>query len=81
MSLKYQLLADANQDSEQRGKIINALETEIQHFSKAMQAIEKLPSSTDKQMTDAYTAYCKMIDAYQEMISVRMSIIRRLKAS
>ncbi len=80
MPLKYQLLPDCSQDSDQRFRIIEALESEIRHFSKAMEAIENLPSSSDSQMNEAYQAYCKMIDAYQEMISVRMSIIQRLKA-
>ena len=80
MPLKYQLLPGGSQDSDQRFRIIEALESEIRHFSKAMEAIENLPSSSDSQMNEAYEAYCKMIDAYQEMISVRMSIIQRLKA-
>ena len=63
----------------QREMIISNLEAEIQHFKSAMVAIQDLPSSQDEGMNEAYEAYCKMISAYKEMISVRFSIIERLK--
>lgn len=79
MSLQFQFLNETGQDSDQRLRIIEALEVEIKHFTKAMEAIQKLPSSNDTEMGEAYDAYCKMISAYQEMINVRTGIIQRLK--
>lgn len=82
MSVEFQFIqASEPQGMEQRNRIINALEVEIKHFTKAMNAIRRLPSSNDQAMGDAYDAYCKMISAYQEMINVRTGIIARLKAS
>jgi hypothetical protein len=81
MSLQYKTLSNTTADQSQRLRIIDALEVEIKHFTKAMEAIQKLPSSHDEEMTEAYTAYCKIISAYQEMINVRMGIIQRLKSN
>ncbi len=82
MSVEFQFMhTPASQDDDQRSRIINALETEIDHFTKAMNAIKNLPSSHDNKMGEAYEAYCKMISAYQEMINVRTGIIKRLKTS
>lgn len=82
MSIQLQFINDApSQDKGQRARIIDALEIEIKHFTKAMSAIQKLPSSSDEGMGEAFDAYCKMIGAYQEMINVRLGIIERLKKS
>ena len=82
MSVEFQFMQTAtSQDDGQRNRIINALEVEIDHFTKAMNAIKNLPSSHDQNMGEAYEAYCKMISAYQEMINVRAGIIKRLKTS
>ncbi|MFC3151166.1 hypothetical protein ACFOEK_09005 [Litoribrevibacter euphylliae] len=81
MSVDFQFMqTQESQGEDQRNRIINALEVEIKHFTKAMNAIKSLPSSHDQTMGDAYDAYCKMISAYQEMINVRTGIIERLKS-
>ncbi|GLQ30105.1 hypothetical protein [Litoribrevibacter albus] len=82
MSVQLQFIQDcSSQDDEQRARIISALEVEIKHFTKAMNAIRNLPSSHDEGMGEAYDAYCRIISAYQEMINVRTGIIERLRTS
>ena len=65
----------------QRFLIIEQLTSEVDHFQKMMMAIKQLPSSQDKKMSEAYQAYCQIITSYQDMVSVRLNIIKQLNSS
>lgn len=63
----------------QKLNIIESLENEVEHFTKAKDSIKCLPSSRDEQMPEAYKAYNQLMDAYREMIEVRQNLIEELK--
>lgn len=71
-------LLEPSYKNTQRIQIIEALENEIIHFSRAFDCIRNLPLSCSN-VPETNEAYNQLMDAYRNMINVRHEIINKLR--